>query len=203
MLDRTEPLGLSARPNSSRRRLAELLFAGPIAYTKQIAGILQQHQMNSVFISPDNWLGLILRLSLAVLVGGAIGWNREKAGKSAGLRTHMLVSLGAALFVLALLQSSSANAAADPLSRAIQGVATGIGFLGAGEILHESRQQSSNPRVKGLTSAAAVWVAAALGVVAGCGLWQVSLIGVLLTLLILSGTKRLERFTLNRQDDDS
>lgn len=115
----------------------------------------------------------------------------------------MLVSLGAALFVLALLQTSTANDAADPLSRAIQGVATGVGFLGAGEILHESRQASSKSRVRGLTSAAAIWVVAALGVMVGCGLWQVSLIGVLLTLLILSGTKRLERLTFNRQDDDS
>lgn len=162
--------------------------------------------MNSVFISSNDWIGLTFRLSTAVLIGGVIGWNREVTGKSAGLRTHMLVSLGAALFVIALLQTSPANpteSSADPLSRAIQGVATGIGFLGAGEIIHESRQESGRLRVRGLTSAAAIWVAAALGIVAGCGLWQVGVIGTLLTLLILSGAKQLERFTLSRQDDDS
>lgn len=159
--------------------------------------------MNSIFISPDNWLGLVLRLSLAVLVGGVVGWNREAAGKAAGLRTQMLVSLGAALFVLALLQASTADASDDPLSRAIQGVATGVGFLGAGEILQEPRQDSSTPRVKGLTSASAVWVAAALGVVAGCGLWQASLIGVLLTLFILSGVKILEDRIPTHEDNDS
>lgn len=160
------------------------------------------HLMNSVFISSNDWLGLTFRLSTAVVIGGVIGWNRELSGKSAGLRTHMLVSLGAALFVVALLQTSTTNTA-DPLSRAIQGVATGVGFLGAGEIIHESRQEPGKLKVRGLTSAAAIWVAAALGIVAGCGLWQVGLIGTLLTLLILGGAKQLERFILNRQEDDS
>lgn len=160
--------------------------------------------MNSVFISSNDWLGLVFRLSLAVLVGGVVGWNRELAGKAAGLRTQMLVSLGAALFVLALLEDSTAETSStDPLSRAIQGVATGVGFLGAGEILQQPRQDSSTPMIKGLTSAAAVWVAAALGVVAGCGFWQVSLIGAFLTLLILIGVEKLEKLTPTRQDNNS
>ena len=116
----------------------------------------------------------------------------------------MLVSLGAALFVLALLEDSTAETSStDPLSRAIQGVATGVGFLGAGEILQQPRQDSSTPMIKGLTSAAAVWVAAALGVVAGCGFWQVSLIGAFLTLLILIGVEKLEKLTPTRQDNNS
>lgn len=160
--------------------------------------------MNSIFISSDDWLSLVFRLSLAVLVGGVVGWNREMAGKAAGLRTQMLVSLGSALFVLALLLDSTAETSSvDPLSHALQGVATGVGFLGAGEILQQPREDSNTPMIKGLTSAASVWVAAALGVVSGCGFWQVSLMGAVLTLLILTGVERIENLTPTRQDDNS
>ncbi|MBD2021259.1 MgtC/SapB family protein, partial [Leptolyngbya sp. FACHB-36] len=79
----------------------------------------------------------------------------------------------------------------DAFSRAVQGVATGIGFLGAGEIVHESRKKGYT--VRGLTSAAAIWVTAALGIVAACGLWQASVIGTLVTLLILTVAKWIER----------
>lgn len=156
-------------------------------------------QISPVFISADDWLGLIFRLSLAMLVGGVIGWNRQAAGKPAGLRTHMLVSLGAALFVLIPLLASSSTSV-DAVSRAIQGVATGVGFLGAGEILHKSAQQSGKPNVKGLTSAATIWLTAALGMVAGCGFWQLSLIGTMMTLFILSVAKKLERVVFHRDD---
>jgi putative Mg2+ transporter-C (MgtC) family protein len=157
--------------------------------------------MNSLAIDPDNWPALTFRLVLSLVAGGAIGWNRQQTGKAAGLRTHMLVSLGAALFVMIpLLEHPSATM--DTLSRAIQGVATGIGFLGAGEILHTRTQTSGKPRVKGLTSAASIWVTAALGVVAGCGLWQLSLMGTLMTILVLSGAKRLENWTSTAHEDD-
>ena len=125
-------------------------------------------------------------------MGGVIGWNRQTHRKAAGLRTHMLVSLGAALFVLIPLQIGT-DLSADALSRTIQGVATGIGFLGAGEIFYFSRQADNRPIVKGLTSAAAIWISAALGVVAGCGLWQMCLIGGLISLFILGGAKKLEQ----------
>ena len=124
-------------------------------------------------------------------MGGVIGWNRQTRGKAAGLRTHMLVSLGAALFVLIPLQIG-AELSLDALSRTIQGVATGVGFLGAGEIFYSSRRVDNRPIVKGLTSAAAIWISAALGVVAGCGLWQMCLVGGLISLLILGGAKKLE-----------
>lgn len=141
------------------------------------------------------------RLLLACLLGAAIGWNRQSKGKAAGLRTHMLVSLGAALFVMVPL--SLGATAIDATSRTIQGVATGIGFLGAGEIIHESRQTTGEARVKGLTSAASVWVTAAIGMLAACGLWQVGLMGTLLTVIILSGAKRLERLIpIQRSQDD-
>lgn len=153
----------------------------------------------SVFISSDDWLNLALRLTLALLVGGLIGWNRQSAGKPAGLRTHMLVSLGAALFVLIPLLASTSKSV-DAVSRAIQGVATGVGFLGAGEILHQSTQQSGKPNVKGLTSAATIWLTAALGMAAGCGFWQLSLLSTLMTLLILSVAKKIERIVFHRDD---
>ncbi len=139
----------------------------------------------------SNWVSLTARLVLALVVGGAIGWNRQVHGKAAGFRTHMLVSLGAALFVIVPVETSAP--ALDAVSRAIQGVATGVGFIGAGEIMHYARTPGI-PMIKGLTSAAALWVTAALGIAAACGLWQTCCIGTLLTVLVLEGAKWVERF---------
>ncbi|NJK53939.1 MAG: MgtC/SapB family protein [Leptolyngbyaceae cyanobacterium SU_3_3] len=155
--------------------------------------------MTSYLIRSDDWQALFLRLGLALLVGGAIGWNRERQQKSAGLRTHMLVSLGAALFVLTPLQADL-SASNESVGRAIQGVATGIGFLGAGEILHVSRRNT--PKVKGLTSAASIWVTAALGIAAGCGWWQLTTIAAVMTLITLSSVKKLEDSSWLRIDED-
>jgi putative Mg2+ transporter-C (MgtC) family protein len=134
-----------------------------------------------------------IRLGAAVLVGGLIGWNRQISGKPAGLRTHMLVSLGAALIVLIPIQANPGYSA-DGLSRTIQGVATGIGFLGAGEILHRPSTKGNGETVKGLTSAAALWTTAALGMVSGCGLWATSIIGTVLVLFILTVVQHLEKY---------
>jgi putative Mg2+ transporter-C (MgtC) family protein len=152
---------------------------------------------NPVFVSSDDWLSLTFRLTLALFVGGIIGWNRQAAGKPAGLRTHMLVSLGAALFVLIPLMASTST---DTISRAIQGVATGVGFLGAGEILHQSNDKFGKSNIKGLTSAATIWLTAALGMIAGCGFWQLSLLSTLMTLFILSFAKKIERIVFHRDD---
>jgi putative Mg2+ transporter-C (MgtC) family protein len=111
----------------------------------------------------------------------------------------MLVSLGAALFVLLPLLASTSTSI-DTVSRAIQGVATGVGFLGAGEILHQSSEKFSKPSVKGLTSAATIWLTAALGMVAGCGFWQLSLLSTLMTLFILTVTKKLEQVVFRKND---
>jgi putative Mg2+ transporter-C (MgtC) family protein len=134
-----------------------------------------------------------IRLGVAVLVGGLIGWNRQISGKPAGLRTHMLVSLGAALIVLIPIQANPGHSA-DGLSRTIQGVATGIGFLGAGEILHRPSTKGNSETVKGLTSAAALWTTAALGMVSGCGLWATSISGTVLVLFILTVVQHLEKY---------
>jgi putative Mg2+ transporter-C (MgtC) family protein len=146
-----------------------------------------------------NWDNLLIRLALAILAGGTIGWDREQRHKAGGLRTHMLVSLGAALFVLVPLEI---NGSVEGLSRTIQGIATGVGFLGAGEILHQSTPERRNPKIRGLTSAASIWVTAALGITAGAGLWQLTLLGTVLTLLILVGVKQVEQHALVSRRND-
>ncbi|HKG94399.1 MAG TPA: MgtC/SapB family protein [Gemmatimonadaceae bacterium] len=138
---------------------------------------------------------LLLRLAAAALCTGAVGYERERAGKSAGLRTHMLVGIGAALFV-ALTQTIVSDAMGqppgvirpDPL-RAIDAVATGIGFLGGGIIFVSSRDE----RVRGLTTAASVWTASALGVACGLGRWTLAVGATALCLLVLHGLARFER----------
>lgn len=111
------------------------------------------------------------------------------------MRTFMLVSMGAAFFVMIPLQAEddSSFASTNALSRTIQGVATGIGFLGAGLILQQSSRKSGILKVRGLTTAASIWAAAGLGAAIGCGLWQMGVIGTLLILLTLSGVKRVSK----------
>lgn len=147
---------------------------------------------DSAWICANDWSALLFRLVLALLAGGAIGLNREVKRKPAGLRTHMLVSLGAALFVLVPIQVDCLDQSPEAVSRTIQGVAAGVGFLGAGEILQQSRQDSEKPRIIGLTSASAIWVAAGLGVASGAGLWQLVVLGALLALAVLVMLKPLE-----------
>jgi len=141
---------------------------------------------------PVSELTLLLRLGLALFAGGLVGLERQLDHKPAGLRTHMLVSLGAALFVLISIQTGMAQAEPSIVSRIMQGVIAGIGFLGAGEIFSVATVKPSDPRIQGLTSAAAIWVSAALGTAAGCGLWALSLMGASLTLLVLRMIKKLE-----------
>lgn len=118
-----------------------------------------------------------IRLLLAALLGGVLGYEREYKGKAAGLRTHMLVSLGAAMFVLVPLE---AGMPIDDLSRVMQGIVTGIGFLGAGTIL----KGGSVEDVKGLTTAAGIWLTAAIGVAAGLGHESTAVLTTLLALVI-------------------
>lgn len=154
--------------------------------------------MSYMFVSPGDWLQILVRLTLAMVVGGLIGWNRQQGGRPAGIRTFMIVSMGAAFFVMIPLQAESDNsfASTNALSRTIQGVATGVGFLGAGLILQQSSHKSGVFKVKGLTTAAAIWASAGLGAAIGCGLWQMGLIGTGLTLLTLSGMKQVKK-TMN------
>jgi putative Mg2+ transporter-C (MgtC) family protein len=134
---------------------------------------------------------LFSRLFLSLLLGGIIGWDRELRNKPAGLRTHMLVSFASALFVMVPI-ALGAVSDGDSIARVIQGVAAGIGFLGGGEIVRTSGEQSDAIRVRGLTSAAAIWASAAVGVTAGCGLWQLGLISALLCFVVLKVIKKIE-----------
>ncbi len=121
---------------------------------------------------------ICLRLGVAVLMGALIGYDRERRGKAAGLRTHMMVSLGAALFILVPLRSGMEIADS---SRVLQGIIAGIGFLGAGAIL----KQDQHGAIKGLTTASSIWVAAAVGITAGMGREVTAVIGTLAALFIL------------------
>src|SRR5690349_19299294 len=125
---------------------------------------------------------ITVRLLVAVLFGALIGINRDLHGKPAGLRTHSLVALGAALAVLSAARLASSTAhQADVISRVAQGVLTGVGFLGAGVILRDPGEG----RVHGLTTAAAVWVTALIGVASGAGAFREVLLALVLTLLVL------------------
>ena len=124
-------------------------------------------QVEDLFLWPDGpqMVRVVARVAVAALLGALLGWERERAGKAAGLRTHMLVALGAALFVL--FPAEAGMAIAD-LSRVIQGVATGIGFIGAGTIL----KRPESEQVEGLTTAASIWLTGAIGMSVGAGqLW--------------------------------
>jgi putative Mg2+ transporter-C (MgtC) family protein len=147
---------------------------------------------------PIDGAGIALRLSLAILAGALVGWEREAAAKPAGLRTHMLVSFGSAIFVLTSIQTGAVEQSADVLSRVMQGVIAGIGFLGGGEIFSTTRSNSDQIRVKGLTSAAAIWVSASLGMAIGTGLWQLGILGAGITFLILWGVKKFEAWIASR-----
>jgi putative Mg2+ transporter-C (MgtC) family protein len=134
---------------------------------------------------------VVVRLGTATVIGSLIGLNRNAHGKPAGLRTHALVSLGAALIVILSghLPGADGVHASDAQSRAIQGLITGIGFLGAGVILHNE----AGKRVHGLTTAAAIWVAAIFGAACGAGSFFLVFVGFVMLLAVLLFGGALER----------
>lgn len=147
------------------------------------------------------------RLILAAILGGCLGYERESKGKDAGLRTHMLVALGAAVFIMGprLAEFSDAE-----VSRVIQGLVAGIGFLGAGAIV----KGKPGDEIEGLTTAASIWMAAAIGVTAGLGRASTAIVCTALSLLVLtvlcntahaisSGKRRANSRTPDGATDDS
>jgi putative Mg2+ transporter-C (MgtC) family protein len=136
---------------------------------------------------------VMIRLIASALLGAVIGLQRERAGKPAGIKTHILATLGTTVFVLAC---AGYGMSSDGLSRVIQGIVTGIGFLGAGAILKldESRD------IKGLTTAASIWISAAIGVAVGLGSLGLALLATILTMLVLAilGSMELRFF---KKDD--
>lgn len=121
---------------------------------------------------------IILRVLVAAVLGGIIGWEREHKGRAAGLKTHILVAVGSALFVLAPLM---ADLDPDHVTRVMQGIVQGIGFLGAGAIL-----KHNDARVEGLTTAAGIWMTAAIGMAAGMGQEVLAVITTVLALVVFS-----------------
>jgi putative Mg2+ transporter-C (MgtC) family protein len=125
----------------------------------------------------------LLRLGLAAVVGAVVGLNRDLAGKPAGVRTHGLVALGAALVTYSSMHFAFLGSAPDgnAVTRTVQGVIAGVGFLGGGVIL----KTNDRPSVRGLTTAASIWLVACLGVAAAAGQWAITLVAVALALLVL------------------
>ncbi|MFJ3055032.1 MgtC/SapB family protein [Herbaspirillum sp. NPDC087042] len=132
-----------------------------------------------------DYLEIFYRLFIALLIGCAIGIDRNLRGKPTGMKTLGLVALGSALVTMAAMNFALGDQdhSRDAVSRAIQGIITGIGFLGAGVIIHEQKTE----KVRGLTTAASIWVTAAVGIVCGAGWWRVALMstGLILGLFVV------------------
>lgn len=122
---------------------------------------------------------VLIRVIAAALLGGIVGLQRERARKPAGLRTHMLVCLGTSVIVLA---GSGVGMSTDGLSRVIQGIVTGIGFVGAGSILKLSQERE----IRGLTTAAGLWMTAAIGVACGVGALGLAVIATIIAVMVLA-----------------
>jgi putative Mg2+ transporter-C (MgtC) family protein len=149
-------------------------------------------------------LDISVRLFVALLIGAAIGTQRHLRGQAAGLRTHSMVSLAAALAVLivAPLPGSNAPLTPDAQSRVLQGILSGVGFIGAGLILHSSRDST----IHGLTSAAVIWIVAVFGALCGHGRIDVALLGFAMVMIVLVIGKQIEdalykRFGRNASKD--
>jgi putative Mg2+ transporter-C (MgtC) family protein len=131
-------------------------------------------------------MSITLRLFVALVVGGLVGLQRELTHKPAGLRTHMLLSLGTALI---LISAEQAGMSKSDLSRVVQGLITGVGFLGGGAIL----KLTAEHEIHGLTTAAGLWVTAAAGAAAGLGRLGLAIVGVALGLFVLAAFVKVEK----------
>jgi putative Mg2+ transporter-C (MgtC) family protein len=159
---------------------------------------MERHSMDAISL-PADILHLAARLALATLLGAAIGLNREISLKPAGLRTHALVSLGAAVATCVGLQLTRFGEG-DPSapSRIIQGIVAGVGFIGGGVILHHADVRM----VRGLTTAASIWVVSATGVAAAAGLWRSAILTVVLALLVLTVGRPIDQALHRFRHDD-
>jgi len=137
---------------------------------------------------------VIIRLVASVLLGAAIGYEREMAGKAAGLRTHVLVTLGTCVIVLAC---SGYGMSSDGLSRVIQGIVTGVGFIGAGAILKINNERE----IQGLTTSAGIWMTSAVGVAVGLGELGLALLAAVTTVIVLTLVASNERKNDSKSDE--
>jgi putative Mg2+ transporter-C (MgtC) family protein len=148
------------------------------------------HELTGGLPDAAQAIRVVVRVIVATLAGAVVGYQRERTGKAAGLRTHMLVALSSAIFVLGALE---AGMSPSDVSRIVQGVAAGIGFLGAGTIL----KLTGEGEVRGLTTAAGIWLTAAVGVAAGLGRIGLALICAALAWVILAIVARVEPQSAN------
>lgn len=144
----------------------------------------------------QQFVRVVIRLVVAAGLGALIGYEREKAGKAAGLRTHILVTLGTCVFVLAGIGYGMNS---DGLSRVIQGIVTGIGFIGAGSILKLNNEKN----IRGLTTSAGIWMAAAIGVAVGLGELGLAILATVVTLVVLAVVGRVDADTENEKEDNA
>lgn len=144
----------------------------------------------------DQVVRVALRMLAALIIGTVIGLQRELTHKPAGLRTHLLVALGTALLVVAAV---NANMKSADISRVIQGLITGIGFLGGGTILKLTREHE----IRGLTTAAGIWLTAAASVAAGLGQFADAFIGVFFALIVLTLVGKLDGHSADRSESES
>ena len=154
--------------------------------------LLWQELTNGIPEARNLWI-IIIRLLASTLLGAVVGFQRERAGKPAGLRTHILVSFGTAVVVLACAGSGMDL---DGQSRVIQGIVTGIGFIGAGSILKVSEERD----IRGLTTAAGLWLTAAIGVASGLGMIGLAVITAILALIILAAEGLVARLRKKPQE---
>ncbi|MEQ1643468.1 MAG: MgtC/SapB family protein [Pyrinomonadaceae bacterium] len=142
---------------------------------------------------PDRrqFIQVVVRLTASVLIAGIVGFQRETSGKAAGLRTHILVSIGSTVFVLGCIGAGMRD---DAISRVIQGIVTGIGFIGAGTILKRETD------IKGLTTSAGLWTTCAIGVLIGLGELGIAIMAAIVTFLVLTLVGRLERKFIDSDD---
>ncbi len=136
-------------------------------------------------LSVAEFTRVTLRVAIAAVLGGLLGYERERQGKAAGVRTHMIVAIGAALFMTV---SQQIGLTQSEIGRVLQGIITGIGFLGAGTIV-----KSEQNDVLGLTTAAGIWLTAAIGVAVGLGMAMTAILTTLFALLILALIPRFQQ----------
>jgi putative Mg2+ transporter-C (MgtC) family protein len=140
--------------------------------------------------SPAFIAAVLLRISLATVLGGVVGWEREASHKAAGLRTHMLIAIGAAAFTLAALDMHAhgreTGGVGDP-TRILQGIVQGVGFLGAGQVIQ------SRGSVQGVTTAVGIWVVGAVGVACGAGFYVLATMVTAFTFVVLHGVSFIEQ----------
>lgn len=149
-------------------------------------------ELTNGFQDREHVIRVVTRLVAAMILGGIIGIQRERSGKAAGFRTHMMVCLGTAVFVISC---SSVGMAFDAMSRVIQGLVTGIGFIGAGTIL----KLEKNEEIVGLTTAAGIWMTAAIGITVGLGAIGIAFLGTILALVILALAQPVEDFVQKKR----